>query len=62
MERRAQGTDMSVSPGTLRDSCECEALVSLMHTYLGSFFLDPKDVRKLSTGAIWCVGKGTGLL
>jgi hypothetical protein len=25
--------------------CECESLVSLRHTYLGSFFLDPEDVK-----------------
>ena len=42
--------------------CECEALASLGHTHLGSFFLDPEDVRKLSTGAIWNLAKGTGLL
>jgi hypothetical protein len=30
-----------------------EALASLGHTYLGSFFLDPEDIWKLSTGAIW---------
>ena len=30
-----------------------EALASFRHTYLGSFFLDPEDIRKLSTGAIW---------
>jgi len=33
--------------------CECEALVSCRHTYLGSSFLDPEDVRSLSLGAIW---------
>ena len=42
--------------------CECEALASLRHTYLGSFFLDPEDIRKLSIGAIWNFAKGTGLL
>ena len=42
--------------------CECEALASLRHAHLGSFFLDPEDIRKLSTGAIWNFGKGTGLL
>ena len=26
--------------------CECEALVSLRHTHLGSFLLDPKDVKE----------------
>jgi hypothetical protein len=42
--------------------CECEALTSLRHTYLGSFFLDPEDIGKLSIGAIWNFAKGTGLL
>ena len=30
--------------------CECEALASLKHTNLGSFFLYPEDIRKLSIG------------
>ena len=30
--------------------CECEALASLRYTYLGSFFLEPEDIRKLSKG------------
>jgi len=42
--------------------CECEALASLIHTYLGFFFLDPEDIRKLSIGAIRNFAKGTGLL
>jgi len=42
--------------------CECETLASLRHTHLGSFFLDPKDIRKLSIGAIWNFAKGTGFL
>jgi hypothetical protein len=41
--------------------CECEALVTHRHTYVGSFFLDPEDVRGLSLGAIWNFIKGTGL-
>jgi hypothetical protein len=41
--------------------CECEALASLRHTHLDSFFLDPEDIWKLSIGAIWNFGKGTGL-
>jgi hypothetical protein len=41
--------------------CECEALATLRHTYLGSFFLDPEDLRNLSLGAIWNFIKGTGL-
>jgi len=39
----------------------CEVLASLRHTYLGSFFLDPEDIRKVSMGAVWNFGKGTGL-
>jgi hypothetical protein len=41
---------------------KCEALASLRHAHLGSFFLDPEDISKLSVGAIWNFGKGTGLL
>jgi hypothetical protein len=41
--------------------CACKALVSLRHSYLGSFFLDPEDIRKLNIGAIWKFAKGTGL-
>jgi hypothetical protein len=29
---------------------ECKALASLRHTYLGSFFLDPEDIRVLGVG------------
>jgi len=25
--------------------CACEALASLRYTYLGSFFLDPEDIK-----------------
>ena len=42
--------------------CECEALASLRHAYLGSFFLDPEDIRMLVVGAIWNFAEGTGLL
>jgi len=42
--------------------CECEALASLRHSYLGSFFLDdPEDIKSLSLGAIWNFIKGTWL-
>jgi len=34
-----------------------EVLASFGHTYLGSFFLDPEDIRELSIGAIWNVGR-----
>jgi len=33
--------------------CECEALATLRHTYLDSFFLEPKDIRGLTLGSIW---------
>jgi len=42
--------------------CECEALASLRHTYLGSFFLEPKDIQSVSLGAIWSFSKASGLL
>jgi len=42
--------------------CECEALASLRHIHLGSFFLDPEDIRVLGVGAIWNFVKGRGLL
>jgi hypothetical protein len=32
--------------------CECEALATLRHIYLGSFLLDPEDVRGLSLRAL----------
>jgi hypothetical protein len=42
--------------------CECEALVSLRHAYLGSFFLDPEGTRVLGMGAIWNFAKVIGRL
>jgi hypothetical protein len=41
---------------------EREALASLRHKYMGSFFLEPLDIRVLGVGAIWNFVKGTGLL
>ena len=41
--------------------CECEALASLRHVYLGSFFLDPQDINSINLGAIWNFNKATGL-
>jgi hypothetical protein len=41
--------------------CEREVLATHRLTYLGSFFLDPEDVRELNLGAIWNFIKGTGL-
>jgi len=56
---RKCGTEEKTSVHILR---ECEALASLRYTYLGSFFLDPEDIRKLSTGANWNFTKKTGLI
>jgi len=41
--------------------CECEALASLRHAYLGSFFLELEDIRSGGLGAIWNYSKATGL-
>ena len=41
--------------------CECEALGSLRHVYLASFFLVPEDIKSISVGAIWGFSKATGL-
>jgi hypothetical protein len=56
---RKRGTEEETSVHIL---CECEALASLTHAHLRSLFLDPEDISKLNTGAIWNFGKGTGLL
>jgi len=56
---RKCGTEEETSVHIL---CECEALASLRHRYLGSFVLDSEDIRMLGLGAIWNFAKGTGLL
>jgi len=33
--------------------CKYEALASLRHAHLGSFFLEPEDIKNISLGAIW---------
>jgi hypothetical protein len=52
------GAEEGTSAYTL---CECEALASLRHVHLGSFILDPGDVKSLSLGDVWNFSKGTGL-
>ena len=37
--------------------CEC----GFTHMYLGSFFLEPEDIKSISLGAIWNFSKATGL-
>jgi len=41
--------------------CEYEALASLRHVRLGSFFLEPEDIKNISRGAIWNFSEATGL-
>jgi hypothetical protein len=57
--RRKCGTEEETSVHILR---ECEVLASLRHTHLGSFFLDPEDIKKLGMVAIWNFTKGRGPL
>jgi hypothetical protein len=42
--------------------CECEALASLRHAYLGFFFLEPEDIQIISLEAIWKFSNVTGFL
>ena len=55
--RRRRGGEGKTSAQVL---CECEGLATLRHTYLGSFFLEPEDVRSLVLQAIWNFSKGAG--
>jgi hypothetical protein len=41
--------------------CECEALASLRHLHLGSFFLEPENIKSINLGATWNFSKVTGL-
>jgi len=41
--------------------CEYEALSSLRHVYLDSFFLEPEEIKSISLGDIWNFSKVTGL-
>jgi len=41
--------------------CEGEALASRRHAHLGSFFLEPGDIKNLNLGAIWNYSKAARL-
>jgi len=41
--------------------CECEALASSRYMHLGSLFLEPQDIQRISLGAIRDFSKATGL-
>ena len=51
------GTEIGTSHHIL---CECEALASLRHAYLGSFFLDPQDIKSFKSETHPNISKGTG--
>ena len=40
--------------------CECEALASLILTYLGSSFLDPEDIKSTRLGPSVTLAKENG--
>jgi hypothetical protein len=40
--------------------CECETLASLRHVYLGSFFLEPEDIKSTIWGPSGTLGKQQG--
>jgi hypothetical protein len=54
---RKCGTEEETSVHVLS---ECEALASLTHQYLGSFFLDPEDIRVLGWRASGTLVKEQG--
>ena len=56
---RRFGVGEETSAPILCECAECESLASLRHLYLGSFFLDPEDVKNLSLGAISNFSKRT---
>jgi hypothetical protein len=41
--------------------CWCEVLASIKHAYLGSFFLEPKDIKSQNLWAIWRFSKAARL-
>jgi hypothetical protein len=41
--------------------CRYEALVSIRHSHLGSYFLEPEDIKHQNLGAIWHFSKAKGL-
>jgi hypothetical protein len=51
-----------LGPEAIRILSLSEALDSLGHIHMRSFFLDPEGIRKLNIGDIWNFAKGTGLL
>jgi hypothetical protein len=41
--------------------CRFEALASIRHAHLGSFFLEPEDIKRQNLEAIWRFSKAAGL-
>jgi hypothetical protein len=46
-----------LDPEVIKILSMSEALTTLGHTYLGSFFLNPEDIRKINIGVIWNFGR-----
>jgi hypothetical protein len=42
--------------------CRYESLTSIRNAHLGSFFLEPEDIKNQNLGAIWRFSKVAGLL
>jgi hypothetical protein len=42
--------------------CECEAVTTPRHAYVGAFVLNPEDVVGLSLGAVWNFIKGATVI
>ena len=40
--------------------CECDALASFRCMYVGSFFVDPEDIKSVSLGDFWNFSKVPG--
>jgi hypothetical protein len=55
---RRCGTEEETSAHIL---CGREALASIRHAHLGSFFLEPENIKSINLGAIWSFSKATGL-
>jgi len=51
---RRHGAENETSAHTLS---ECEALASFRHVYLGSFFLEPEDIKGISLGTSGTLAK-----
>jgi hypothetical protein len=47
---KLQAASTNLLPYITVQFCECEALTLLRHPYLGSFYLEPEDIKNMSGG------------